>query len=61
MARLTLQEGSLSESNMRAAGISVRRGVYKHAKSLEYDPELGDLSVGRLKRGESYVEDRKRC
>ena len=38
----------------------VRSGVYKCVESLEYDPKPGDLGVGRLKRGESYVEDRKR-
>lgn len=37
-----------------------RSGVYKCAESLGYDPKPGDLGVGRLKRGESYVEDRKR-
>lgn len=35
--------------------------VYKCVESLGYDPKPGDLGVGRLKRGESYVEDRKRC
>ncbi len=38
----------------------VRRDVYKCVESLRYDPKPGDLDVGRLKRGESYVEDRKR-
>lgn len=38
----------------------VRCGVYKCVESLRYDPKPGDLDVGRLKRGESYVEDRKR-
>ena len=51
--------GSRSESNMRAT-LVVRRGVYKCVESLSYDPKPGDLGVGRLKRGESYVEDRKR-
>lgn len=37
-----------------------RRDVYKCVESLGYDPKPGDLGVGRLKRGESYVEDRKR-
>lgn len=40
--------------------IWVRCGVYKCVESLRYDPKPGDLDVGRLKRGESYVEDRKR-
>ena len=39
----------------------VRHDVYKCVESLGYDPKPGDLGVGRLKRGESYVEDRKRC
>ena len=38
----------------------VRCDVYKCVESLRYDPKPGDLDVGRLKRGESYVEDRKR-
>ena len=37
-----------------------RHDVYKCVESLGYDPKPGDLGVGRLKRGESYVEDRKR-
>lgn len=37
-----------------------RRGVYKCVESLGYDPKPGDLGVGRSKRGESYVKDRKR-
>ena len=37
-----------------------RSGVYKCAESLGYDPKPGDLGVGRLMRGESFVEDRKR-
>ena len=56
---LTFYLGSRSESNMRAT-FMVRRGVYKCVESLSYDPKPGDLGVGRLKRGESYVEDRKR-
>lgn len=39
----------------------VRHDVYKCVESSGYDPKPGDLGVGRLKRGESYVEDRKRC
>jgi hypothetical protein len=38
----------------------MRHDVYKCVESLGYDPKPGDLGVGRLKRGESYVEDRKR-
>ena len=38
-----------------------RHDVYKCVESPGYDPKPGDLGVGRLKRGESYVEDRKRC
>ena len=36
----------------------MRRDVYKCVKSLVCDPKPGDLGVGRLKRGESRVEDR---
>lgn len=35
-----------------------RRDVYKCVESLGCDPKPGDLGVGRLKRGESCVEDR---
>ena len=42
------------------ATFTVRSDVYKCVESLGYDPKPGDLGVGRLKRGESYVEDRKR-
>ncbi len=38
-----------------------RRDVYKCVKSSVCDPKPGDLGVGRLKRGESRVEDRLRC
>ena len=44
----------------QACSLRTRCGVYKCVESLEYDPKPGDLGVGRLKRGESYVEDRKR-
>ena len=40
--------------------LRVRHDVYKCVESPGYDPKPGDLGVGRLKRGESYVEDRKR-
>ena len=43
-----------------ARSLRARCGVYKCAESLRYDPKPGDLGVGRSKRGESYVEDRKR-
>ena len=36
----------------------LRCDVYKRVESLGYDPNPSDLGVGRLKRGESYVEDR---
>ena len=41
----------------------MKRGAtyLKCVESLGCDPKPGDLGVGRLKRGESYVEDRKRC
>ncbi len=57
---LTFYLGSRSESNKHATPYGVRCGVYKCVESLSYDPKPGDLGVGRLKRGESYVEDRKR-
>jgi hypothetical protein len=50
--------GSRSESNMLAAPQGVRSDVYKCVESLGCDPKPGDLDVGRLKRNESYVEDR---
>ncbi len=36
----------------------MRSDVYKCVESLGFDPKPGDLDVGRLKRNESYVEDR---
>lgn len=59
VAMANLYMGSRSESNMCAT--FVRHDVYKCVESPGYDPKPGDLGVGRLKRGESYVEDRKRC
>lgn len=41
-------------------GFVLRRGVYKGVESLEYDPNPSDLGMGRLKRLERGVEDRKR-
>lgn len=38
--------------------IPLRCGVYKRVESLGYDPKPGDLGVGRMKRGENYVEVR---
>ncbi len=38
-----------------------RRDVYKCVQSPVCDPKPGDLGVGRLKRGESCVEDRLSC
>jgi hypothetical protein len=35
-----------------------RRDVYKCVQSPVCDPKPGDLGAGRLKRGESCVEDR---
>jgi hypothetical protein len=37
---------------------AMRSDVYKCVESLDCDPKPGDLDVGRLKRNESYVEDR---
>ena len=37
---------------------AMRRDLYKWVESLGCDPKPGDLDVGRLKRNESYVEDR---
>jgi hypothetical protein len=58
---LTFYLGSRSESNMCAIFFTkMRHDVYKCVESPGHDPKPGDLGVGRLKRGESYVEDRKR-
>lgn len=38
-----------------------RRDVYKCVQSPVCDPKPGDLGAGRLKRGESCVEDRLSC
>jgi hypothetical protein len=50
--------GSRSESNKPTTPQGVRGDVYKCVESLGCDPKPGDLDVGRLKRNESYVEDR---
>ena len=47
-----------SKRKRQARNLRVRRGVYKRVKSLGYDPEPGDLGVGRMKRDESCVEVR---
>ncbi len=59
MAMANLLRGK-PERKQHARNLRVRRDVYKCVESLGYDPKPGDLGVGRLKRGESYVEDRKR-
>lgn len=58
MARLTQKWGSRSESNKPATSAMGRGAAWVRAESLGHDPEPGDLGLGRLKRNESYVEDR---
>lgn len=59
--------GGEANSVIEAAGAKAtsahekRRDVYKCVQSSVCDPKPGDLGVGRLKRGESCVEDRLRC
>ncbi len=50
--------GSRSESDKPAFAQANRGDLYKWVESLGCDPKPGDLDVGRLKRNESYVEDR---
>ena len=50
--------GSQSESDKPATSKEVRGDLFKWVESLGCDPKPGDLDVGRLKRNESYVEDR---
>ena len=60
MARLT---NTIWLAKAKATGVQpvrVRRGVYKCVESLGYYPNPSELGVGRLKRGETYVEGRKR-
>lgn len=47
-----------SKRKRQACNLRARCGVYKRVQSLGYDPKPGDLGVGRMKRGESYVEVR---
>ena len=55
VARLT----SIWEAEGKPTSPQVMRDdVYKCVESLGCDPKPGDLDVGRLKRNESYVEDR---
>lgn len=61
VARLTtISVGSHSESKKPAA-LCVRGRVLTCVKSPRYYPKLVDPGLGRLKRRESSVEDRKRC
>ena len=49
----------IGEVVAKATSPQLRRGAaWVRAESLGHDPEPGDLGVGRLKRNESYVEDR---
>ena len=50
--------GSRRETEMLAFAKAMRSCLYKWVESLGCDPKPGDLDVGRLKRNESYVEDR---
>ncbi len=55
VARLTkIWEAEAKATSSQA----MRSDVYKCVESLDCDPKPGDLDVGRLKRNESYVEDR---
>jgi hypothetical protein len=55
VARLTI----IWEAEAKATSTQATRcDVYKCVESLGCDPKPGDLDVGRLKRNESYVEDR---
>ena len=55
VARLTI----IWEVEAKATSTQVMRcDLYKWVESLGCDPKPGDLDVGRLKRNESYVEDR---
>lgn len=55
VARLTIIWGVEAKATCSQA---MRSDVYKCVESLGCDPKPGDLDVGRLKRNESYVEDR---
>ena len=39
-----------------AAALCARAAVFKRGESNGHDPNPGDLRVGKVKRGESYVE-----
>jgi hypothetical protein len=55
VARLT----KIWEAEAKATSTQATRcDLYKWVESLGCDPKPGDLDVGRLKRNESYVEDR---
>ena len=60
VARANLLPGK-PKRKQHVRSLRARHDVYKCVESPGYDPKPGDLGVGRLKRGESYVEDRKRC
>ena len=55
MARLTTSWEAVAKATSTQA---TRCDLYKWVESLGCDPKPGDLDVGRLKRNESYVEDR---
>lgn len=57
VARLTIIWGVEAKATSPQPA-RVRGDVYKCVESLGCDPKPGDLDVGRLKRNESYVEDR---
>ena len=57
MARLT-HRGEAEAKATSPQPARVRGDVYKCVESLGYDPKPGHLGLGRLKRNESYVEDR---
>ena len=60
MARLTNKIWLAKAKATSTQPFGARCGVYKCVESLGYYPNPSDLGVGRLKRGESYVEGRKR-
>jgi hypothetical protein len=57
MARLTLIGEAVAKATSPQL-LRKRGAAWVRAESLGHDPEPGDLGVGRLKRNESYVEDR---
>lgn len=54
----TKLEATESKRKQQARSLRARCGVYKRVKSLGYDPEPGDLGVGRMKRFVRGVEVR---